>query len=65
MHPQHGWHTPSPRIPTISKPPPTLVDTRKDGRRVIYQIRDGHLVRLVRDGTNHADVVATGEYPHP
>ncbi|MGW0041120.1 ArsR/SmtB family transcription factor [Rhodococcus sp. NPDC003348] len=41
-----------------------LVDTRKDGRRVIYSIRDGHLTRLVREGMNHADHVVTGEPPH-
>ncbi|GAA4483519.1 metalloregulator ArsR/SmtB family transcription factor [Rhodococcus olei] len=41
-----------------------LVDTRKDGRRVIYRIRDGHLARLVREGMNHADHVVTGEPPH-
>lgn len=42
-----------------------LVDTRKEGRRVIYRIRDGHLARLVREGMNHADHVVTGEPPHP
>ncbi|MDX1892762.1 metalloregulator ArsR/SmtB family transcription factor [Mycolicibacterium sp. 050158] len=42
-----------------------LVDARKDGRRVIYQIRDGHLARLVREGMNHADHVVTGATPHP
>lgn len=41
-----------------------LVDTRKDGRRVIYRIRDGHLARLVREGMNHADHIVTGEPPH-
>ncbi|GAC66938.1 ArsR/SmtB family transcription factor [Gordonia soli] len=41
-----------------------LVDTRKDGRRVIYRIRDGHLTRLVREGLNHADHFVTGEPPH-
>ncbi|PXW34122.1 UNVERIFIED_CONTAM: ArsR family transcriptional regulator [Williamsia faeni] len=41
-----------------------LVDTRKDGRRVIYRIRDGHLARLVGEGINHADHVVTGEPPH-
>ncbi|MFF0815393.1 ArsR/SmtB family transcription factor [Rhodococcus sp. NPDC003318] len=41
-----------------------LVDTRKEGRRVIYRIRDGHLARLVREGMNHADHVVTGEPPH-
>lgn len=41
-----------------------LVDTRKEGRRVIYRIRDGHLARLVAEGMNHADHVVTGEPPH-
>ena len=41
-----------------------LVDTRKEGRRVIYRIRDGHLARLVREGLNHADHVVTGEPVH-
>lgn len=41
-----------------------LVDTRKEGRRVVYRIRDGHLARLVLEGMNHADHVATGEPPH-
>ncbi|MEV6325619.1 metalloregulator ArsR/SmtB family transcription factor [Nocardia sp. NPDC051787] len=41
-----------------------LVDTRKEGRRVIYRIRDGHLARLVREGMNHADHIVTGEPPH-
>lgn len=41
-----------------------LVDTRKQGRRVIYRIRDGHLVRLVREGLNHADHIVTGEPVH-
>ncbi|WP_439956045.1 ArsR/SmtB family transcription factor [Nocardia yamanashiensis] len=41
-----------------------LVDTRRDGRRIIYSIRDGHLARLVREGLNHADHVVTGEPRH-
>nr|AIU93451.1 hypothetical protein LRS1606.17 [Rhodococcus sp. NS1] len=41
-----------------------LVDTRKDGRRVIYRLHGGHLARLVREGLNHADHVVTGEPPH-
>jgi DNA-binding transcriptional ArsR family regulator len=41
-----------------------LVDIRKEGRRVIYRIRDGHLARLVREGINHADHLVTGEPPH-
>ncbi|WP_067823104.1 ArsR/SmtB family transcription factor [Nocardia inohanensis] len=41
-----------------------LVETRRDGRRIIYSIRDGHLARLVREGLNHADHVVTGEPRH-
>lgn len=41
-----------------------LVDTRKEGRRVIYRIHDGHLTRLILEGINHADHVVTGEPPH-
>lgn len=41
-----------------------LVDTRKDGRHVIYSLRDGHLVRLIRETINHADHLATGEPAH-
>lgn len=32
-----------------------LVTTRKDGRRVIYELRDGHLRRLVGEALNVAD----------
>lgn len=41
-----------------------LVTTRKEGRRVIYRIVDGHLSRLVLEGLNHADHIVTGEPPH-
>jgi ArsR family transcriptional regulator len=41
-----------------------LVDTRKDGRRVIYSLHDGHLVRLIRETFNHADHRITGEPAH-
>lgn len=41
-----------------------LVETRREGRRVIYRIRDGHVARLVLEGMNHADHVVTGEPPH-
>lgn len=41
-----------------------LVDTRKEGRRVIYRLRGGHLARLVQEGLNHADHIITGEPPH-
>ncbi|MGV9797172.1 ArsR/SmtB family transcription factor [Mycobacterium sp. NPDC003449] len=42
-----------------------MVDTRKDGRRVYYRLRDGHLSRLVQEGLNHADHRVTGEPVHP
>ncbi|WP_328656456.1 ArsR/SmtB family transcription factor [Streptomyces sp. NBC_00334] len=32
-----------------------LVGTRKDGRRVVYSLRDGHLRRLVDEALNVAD----------
>ncbi len=41
-----------------------LVDTRKDGRHVIYSLHDGHLVRLIRETFNHADHRITGEPTH-
>ena len=41
-----------------------LVTTRKEGRRVIYRIVDGHLTRLILEGINHADHMVTGEPPH-
>lgn len=41
-----------------------MVETRREGRRIIYRLRDGHLARLVREGLNHADHVVTGEPAH-
>lgn len=41
-----------------------LVETRKDGRHVIYSLRDGHLIRLIREAINHADHLVTGESRH-
>ncbi|MEZ2120841.1 MULTISPECIES: ArsR/SmtB family transcription factor [unclassified Corynebacterium] len=41
-----------------------LVQTRKDGRRVIYRMDDGHLVRLISEAVNHADHVLSGEPRH-
>jgi DNA-binding transcriptional ArsR family regulator len=41
-----------------------LVDTRKDGRNVIYSLHDGHLVRIIRETLNHADHRITGEPTH-
>jgi ArsR family transcriptional regulator len=41
-----------------------LVGTRKDGRHVIYSLRDGHLIRLIQETINHADHRVTGEPVH-
>ncbi len=41
-----------------------LVETRREGRNVIYRLADGHLARLVREGLNLADHKVTGEPPH-
>ncbi|NIJ03359.1 ArsR family transcriptional regulator [Paenarthrobacter ilicis] len=41
-----------------------LVDTRKDGRHIIYSLHDGHLIRLIRETINHADHRLTGEPTH-
>ncbi|WP_446698077.1 ArsR/SmtB family transcription factor [Arthrobacter sp. TS-15] len=41
-----------------------LVDTRKDGRHIIYSLHDGHLIRLIRETMNHADHLMTGEPAH-
>ena len=41
-----------------------LVDTRKDGRHVIYSLHDGHLIRLIQETINHADHRLTGEPTH-
>ncbi|MGW8376753.1 metalloregulator ArsR/SmtB family transcription factor [Streptomyces sp. ODS28] len=41
-----------------------LVDTRKDGRRVIYSLRDGHLRRVVDEALNLADHRLSNRPPH-
>ncbi|MEV0358515.1 metalloregulator ArsR/SmtB family transcription factor [Nocardia sp. NPDC050697] len=41
-----------------------LVDTRREGRRVIYRLHGGHLSRLISEGLNHAGHLVTGEPPH-
>lgn len=41
-----------------------LVEFRKESRHAIYQLRDGHLRRLVLEALNHADHVVTGEPFH-
>jgi DNA-binding transcriptional ArsR family regulator len=41
-----------------------LVTTRKDGRRVIYALRHGHLRRLVDEALNAADHQLNALPPH-
>ncbi|RCV52057.1 ArsR/SmtB family transcription factor [Marinitenerispora sediminis] len=41
-----------------------LVEARKESRRSVYRLRDGHLRRLVLEALNHADHTVTGEPPH-
>ena len=41
-----------------------LVDSRKEGRHVIYSVPDGHLNRLVAEIVNHTDHRLTGEPIH-
>jgi DNA-binding transcriptional ArsR family regulator len=41
-----------------------LVSTRKEGRRVIYSLRDGHLRRLVDEALNVADHRLSDRPPH-
>ncbi|MET8702902.1 ArsR/SmtB family transcription factor [Kitasatospora sp. NPDC058032] len=41
-----------------------LVSTRKDGRRVVYTLRHGHLRRLVHEALNVADHQISGLPPH-
>ncbi|KOG34129.1 metalloregulator ArsR/SmtB family transcription factor [Streptomyces wedmorensis] len=41
-----------------------LVQSRKDGRRVVYAMPDGHLKRLVVEAISRADHEVTGEPWH-
>ncbi|MCX4531446.1 MULTISPECIES: ArsR/SmtB family transcription factor [unclassified Streptomyces] len=41
-----------------------LVTTRKEGRRVIYTLPDGHLRRVVAEALELADHRLTGRAPH-
>lgn len=41
-----------------------LVQARRDGRRVLYRLADGHLVRLLREGYGVADHAVSGEPLH-
>ncbi|WP_432039905.1 ArsR/SmtB family transcription factor [Streptomyces cucumeris] len=37
-----------------------LVSSRKDGRRMVYALQDGHLARLVAEALSHADHELSG-----
>jgi len=41
-----------------------LVQVRKQGRRSVYALHDGHLRRLVVEAISHADHMVTGAPPH-
>ena len=41
-----------------------LVDTRREGRRIIYRLRDGHVGRVIAEALNHADHQMPGEPTH-
>ncbi|MDP9826791.1 DNA-binding transcriptional ArsR family regulator [Kineosporia succinea] len=41
-----------------------LVDTRRDGRRVVYRLRGGHVKRLLAEALFHADHQISGEPIH-
>ncbi|MBP8538693.1 metalloregulator ArsR/SmtB family transcription factor [Streptomyces sp. MK37H] len=41
-----------------------LVQVRKEGRRSVYSLHDGHLRRLVTEAVNHADHMVTGAPSH-
>ncbi|GAA2581582.1 metalloregulator ArsR/SmtB family transcription factor [Actinomadura fulvescens] len=41
-----------------------LVQSRKEGRRVVYSLRDGHLRNLVMEALSHAEHRVTGEPWH-
>ncbi len=41
-----------------------LVDTRREGRRMLCRLSDGHLRRLVLEALSHADHRVSGQDPH-
>ncbi|WP_328747324.1 metalloregulator ArsR/SmtB family transcription factor [Streptomyces sp. NBC_00285] len=41
-----------------------LVETRREGRHIYYNLRDGHLRRLVMEALSHADHRVSGKAPH-
>ncbi|MFF8442399.1 ArsR/SmtB family transcription factor [Streptomyces californicus] len=41
-----------------------LVETRREGRHVVYRLVDGHLRRLVVEALSHADHRVTGATAH-
>lgn len=42
-----------------------LVSTRRDGRRVVYTVRGGHVRRLLTEAVGAADHRVTGAPDHP
>ncbi|WP_371656000.1 MULTISPECIES: ArsR/SmtB family transcription factor [unclassified Streptomyces] len=41
-----------------------LVETRREGRHIVYRLTDGHLRRLVLEALSHADHRVSGQAPH-
>lgn len=41
-----------------------LVQTRRDGRRILYKLRGGHVRALLTEGLFHADHQISGEPVH-
>lgn len=41
-----------------------IVDSRREGRHVVYSLRGGHVRRLIVEGFNAADHIVSGEPPH-
>ncbi|MBB5083677.1 ArsR/SmtB family transcription factor [Nonomuraea endophytica] len=42
----------------------SLVQSRREGRRVVYSLRDGHLRNLVTEALSHAEHKVTGDPWH-
>ncbi|MFF4189217.1 ArsR/SmtB family transcription factor [Streptomyces sp. NPDC001691] len=41
-----------------------LVETRREGRHIVYRLTDGHLRRLVLEALSHADHRVSGQATH-
>ncbi|EPH43544.1 metalloregulator ArsR/SmtB family transcription factor [Streptomyces aurantiacus] len=41
-----------------------LVDTRREGKHIVYTLSDGHLRRFVLEALSHADHRVSGKAPH-